>query len=177
MKNKKVVLFLSLMSPAFFSNANTGDITLLGSVTEATCDIELSSAGVADSVVQLGEVSTGATGAEVAFSLAPAAGSTCATLTTTTAKAADVTWASASLTNAGVANGSGTATNVKAILKAKPAAGTEVITATNPTVSFAASEASGPSASMNFTAQLDASGSGATAGTFRATLAYSVAYK
>lgn len=179
-KNLYTLVTLSLVLSPTFANANQGQITLLGSVTAATCNIEVSTAGRTDSVIQLGEVSVGASGDEIGFTLAPAADSPCAALDGTTGKelkAADVTWASATLTNAGIENASGTSTNVIAKLTAKPSTGDALITSANPTTSFSEAESSGGSAGMDFTAQLDATNASATAGTYRAVVSYSVAYK
>ncbi|TMX34089.1 hypothetical protein [Vibrio sp. Hep-1b-8] len=174
--NKKInsLLFVTLLSASHLTYANQGQITLMGSVTTQTCELFVAGADASGNVVELGVVPVNGVGSEVSFELKPDPTSPCASLTGANMLGADVTWGGSALSGEGIRNENGSAVGSVVELTAKPAAGSTVINSLNPTVAFAASEATGAAASMAFSAKLKA---GATAGTYASTISYTVAYK
>jgi len=151
--------------------ANSGDLTIIGSVSSTTCDISVTSASGGPVLsLDLGTVAASSSGSEVVFHLQP---DTSNAACNTTNLNADVTWSGSNLGPNGIENGSGTATGTRALLKAKPfGALSQFITSANPTYTFLGPQMQGDG-SLQFAAQLSA---GSTAGTYSSTVSYTVSY-
>ncbi|MGD8232711.1 hypothetical protein [Vibrio sp. TRT 1302] len=166
-------LFVAVPAIMFANGAlaNSGDLTIIGSVSAQTCDISVTSASGGPVLsLDLGTVAASGFGSEVVFHLKP---DTSNTACDTTNMNADVTWSGSDLGPNGIENGSGTATGTRALLKAKPfGALDQFITSANPTYTFLGPQMQGDG-SLQFAAQLSA---GSTAGTYSSTVSYTVSY-
>ncbi|MBS9139699.1 hypothetical protein KEQ58_23630 [Escherichia coli] len=158
------------------NTAQTGEVTFIGSVTAATCDLAPSVGGVMTDVIDLGTVDVGEPGVEKPFALVKKPGTAC-TLTAT--NTADVTWGG-KFTAEGLANTQGTAEKAHVVLTAKgyneAGDSDQSITSADQTVKFEKAQDKLNADGFKFTAQLK-SETGGTAGTFLSTAYYSVAYK
>lgn len=156
--------------------AQTGEVTFIGSVTAATCDLAPSVGGVMTDVVDLGTIDVGEDGEEKPFALVKKPGTTCTLEAATTA---DVTWGG-KFTAEGLANTQGTAEKAHVVLTAKgyndAGDADEPITSAAQTVNFEKAQEKLNADGFKFTAQLKSADDG-TAGTFLSTAYYAVAYK
>nr|AAA23422.1 AF/R1 major pili subunit (afrA) [Escherichia coli] len=90
--------------------AAQGDVQFFGTVTAKTCDLVVEHEGAVVNMIQLGSVTNGGTnagtdiGANKSFTLKPASGVTCNTITT-----AKMAWSSPAMTVNGIGNLSGKA--------------------------------------------------------------------
>ena len=180
---KKVFVLGVLASAVVYSSvasANSGTINFTGTITSATCTISPVVGGnsVASSI-DLGNPGTDLTGAKtVPFSLKPVGAGSSDCLAKTQA---DVSWSAAAMDPVGLANSGGSATGVSLELKATNAAnGAVTVTDSNRTVNYG-SNATGAAKLTDF--QYEAkliktiNGGTVTAGDFKSSASYTVAYK
>ena len=149
---KKQILVASTLALAVMSGsalAAPQDVQFVGTVTDATCDIQASVNGSTNNYVQLGNATISGEGGEVSFSLKPAAGASC---DLQGANTASVTWIG-SFDGEGLTAQSGAAHDAKALLVAKPKAGNVEIKNTLTQVDFEASELTGTNG-LQFSAKL-----------------------
>lgn len=181
---KKVALAVATCSVLAFSAASqAADVHFTGAVTSVTCNLESVGAnGAVTPEIQLGTLAPGGTsdGTAVNFSLRSSA--TCA------AKNADITWASGSLTQAGIGN-DGTAggvhielkplgTNTGAsIINDSPVPANSAIRSGFTTVRYTGDAGADIEKPFEYSAQLMRNtGETLTAGTVSSTATYTVAY-
>lgn len=162
---------LLLSSSAVY--ANLGDINFIGSVSAITCDIAVvNDQGEENNVIDLGVMAPDGTGTTpVSFSLQPATGSSCSSLTTS--NTVDVSWASSSFNSAGLKNNGGTAGGVH--IEFKDGAGVNLHDNNRTTENIAITTAD--TFKADYTAQLVKSGTAAaTTGTVLSQATFSVAF-
>ena len=176
MKLKNVIL-PSVMAAAMLSGfahaADHGDISFLGAVTSKTCDIETEVEGAVKNLVQLGNVTVGATSAPVEFML-KLKDPTCVDPTAT--NGAFVTWNASSLDAEGVANIRGTATKASVKLKALNSANANknLVNSSNNTIEFTPGTVK-TDGGYKFQAELE-SKTGGTMGSVDTSAAFTVHY-
>lgn len=149
------------------------EVTFLGSVNAATCDLTTSVNGAAqpNQVVQLGTVQAGQTGTAVEFAMKPADASAqgCQNLNT---KTVTVSWASSALNADGFGATSGAATDAVVLVNSVNSKTPGAVNANTSTVDFDGANLT--TDGLKFNAQLKG---GQTEGDFKSVAAFAVAYK
>ncbi|MEG5635370.1 fimbrial protein [Enterobacter bugandensis] len=168
-----IVAVLGVASNAMAA-PNTGTVNFTGSVSTATCEIDLKDAtGKIVSAVDLGTIGTNATaGSQVNFKLIPK-DQTCLAK-----NAATMTWNSSTLKPTGISNSVTTGTNAIMTLTASNASDTDkIVKDGNTTFNYTVTR--GGIASFDYIAQLvkPNATTAFTAGVFNASANYSIAYK
>ncbi len=176
---KKLILGSAIMAVlGVASNAmaapNTGTVNFIGSVSTATCEINVTdSAGAQVSNVNLGTLAnTGTTGQQVAFKLVPT-DQTCLGKTQ-----ANITWSSPTLMATGLSNAATGGTNATMALVATNTTKTGAAAAIKTGATSLDYNITGGIPSFNYSAWLAKPATGAlTAGPFSASASYVIAYK
>ncbi|EPU9798244.1 hypothetical protein ACV0ZQ_001998 [Escherichia coli] len=162
--------------------ASQGDVQFFGTVTAKTCDLVVEQSGAVVNMIQLGSVTNGGTGAgtdigvEKPFTLKPAVGANCSTITTAT-----MAWNSPAMGVEGINNQSGKAVDAHVKLVAVNSMGKvetdtgadKEIKAGQNTVDYTITGTGLTDEGFKFKAQLVG---GTTPGEFNTAAAYSVAY-
>lgn len=155
------------------AHAANNEVTFLGSVNAATCDLTTSVNGAAqpNQVVQLGSVQPGVTGNVVDFAMKPAdpAAPGCQNLDT---KTVTVAWASAALNADGFGATSGAATDSTVLVNSVNSKIPGAVNANTSTIDFDGAKLA--TDGLQFQAKLKG---GPTAGDFKSVASFAVAYK
>ncbi|MBB7021376.1 hypothetical protein HEN69_020985 [Escherichia coli] len=182
MKKLMIASAIAMTMAAGSAMAAQGDVQFFGTVTAKTCDLVVDQEGAVVNMIQLGSVTNGGTqtgtdvGSEKTFTLKPAAGASCSTITT-----ARMAWDSHAMTANGIGNQSGKAAGAHVKLVAVNSQG-KVQTDTNAdkeikagqnTVDYAITGTGLTDEGFKFKAQLIG---GTVAGDFNTAAAYSVSY-
>lgn len=181
MKKLMIASAIAMTMAAGSAMASQGDVQFFGTVTAKTCDLVVDQEGAVVNMIQLGSVTNGGTqaGSDVGeaktFTLKPAAGANCSTITT-----AKMAWDSHAMTANGIGNQSGKATDAHVKLVAVNS--NKVQTDTNAdkeikagqnSVDYTITGTGLTDEGFKFKAQLIG---GAVAGDFNTAAAYSVSY-
>ena len=182
MKKLMIASAIAMTMAAGSAMASQGTVQFYGTVTAKTCDIVVDQGGSISNMIQLGSVTNGGTGAgtdigqEQSFTLKPAAGASCGTITT-----AKMSWDSSALVTNGIGNQSGKAAGayVKLVAVNTPSKvqtdtnADKVIKAGQNSVDYTITGTGLVDEGFKFKAQLVG---GTTPGDFNTAAAYSIAY-
>ncbi|MEF4154883.1 fimbrial protein [Escherichia coli] len=177
MKKLMIASAIAMTMAAGSAMAAQGDVQFFGTVTAKTCDLVVDQEGAVVNMIQLGSVTNSGSdaGVEKTFTLKPAAGASCSTITT-----AKMAWDSHAMTANGIGNQSGKATDAHVKLVAVNS--NKVQTDTNAdkeikagqnSVDYTITGTGLTDEGFKFKAQLIG---GAVAGDFNTAAAYSVSY-
>ncbi|MEB5957030.1 hypothetical protein MXE97_19995 [Escherichia coli] len=182
MKKLMIASAIAMTMAAGSAMASQGNVQFFGTVTAKTCDLVVDQGGAVVNMIQLGSVGNGGTsagndiGEEKTFTLKPAAGANCNSIT-----AAKMAWDSPAMNANGIGNQSGKAIDAHVKLVAVNSMGkvqTDInadkeIKAGQNTVDYTITGTGLADEGFKFKAQLVG---GTTPGDFNTAAAYSVAY-
>ncbi|HFH2661325.1 fimbrial protein [Escherichia coli] len=177
MKKLMIASAITMTMAAGSAMASQGDVQFFGTVTAKTCDLVVDQEGAVVNMIQLGTVTNSGSdeGDVKTFTLKPAAGANCSTITT-----AKMAWDSHAMTANGIGNQSGKATDARVKLVAvnsnkvqTDTSADKEIKAGQNTVDYTITGSGLTDEGFKFKAQLIG---GAVAGDFNTAAAYSVSY-